>query len=80
MQGPAQVGTHHNRRVPLKRVEASIPARYYHDPQHFERELEVFWYNMWVMACREEDLPNPRDFKVIKIGPQGILILRDLEG
>jgi len=80
MQGPGQVGTDNNRRTPLKRVEASIPARYYYDPQHFERELEVFWYNMWVMACREEELPNPKDFKVIKIGPQGIVILRDLEG
>src|SRR5262245_11939739 len=80
MQGPGQVGTHNDRRTPLKRVEASIPARYYYDPQHFERELEVFWYTMWIMACREEELANPKDFKVIKIGPQGIVILRDLEG
>ena len=25
-----------------------MPARYYYDPQHYERELEVFWYRTWV--------------------------------
>jgi Rieske 2Fe-2S family protein len=62
------------------RLEPSIPAPYYYDPQHYERELEAFWYRMWVVAGREEEVPNPRDYKVVKIGTQSILILRDLDG
>ena len=72
-------GTYAERR-PLPKIEASIPASYYYDPQHYERELDVFWYRMWVVAAREEELPGPRHYRVVKIGPQSILILRDLEG
>jgi Rieske 2Fe-2S family protein len=68
------------RRVALDRLEPSIPARYYYDPQQYERELEVFWYGMWVMAGREEEVPEPRHYKVVKIGTQSIMILRDLDG
>jgi Rieske 2Fe-2S family protein len=80
MQVATQAGTYHVRRVPLERLEASIPAPYYYDPAHYERELEVFWYGMWLMAGREEEVPNPRDYKVVKIGSQPIVILRDLDG
>ena len=79
MQG-SQASTYHVRRVALDQLEPSIPARYYYDPQHYERELEVFWYGMWVMAGREEEVPAPRDYKVIKIGTQSIVIVRDLDG
>ena len=79
MQG-SQASTYHLRRVALDQLEPSIPARYYYDPQHYERELEVFWYGMWVMAGREEEVPEPRDYKVLKIGTQSIVILRDLDG
>jgi Rieske 2Fe-2S family protein len=80
MQGPAQAATYHTRRVPLEKIEASIPARYYHDPRHYERELDLFWYRMWIMAGREEEVPEPRDYKVLQIGTQSIVIVRDLDG
>jgi glycine betaine catabolism A len=79
MQG-SQASTYHVRRVALDRLEPSMPARYYYDPQHYGRELEVFWYGMWVMAGREEEVAEPRDYKVRKIGTQSIVILRDLDG
>ena len=79
MQG-SQASTYHVRRVALDQLEPSIPARYYYDPQQYERELEVFWYGMWVMAGREEEVPEPRHYKVVKIGTQSIVILRDLDG
>jgi len=79
MQG-SQASTYHQRRVALHQLEPSIPARYYFDPQHYERELEVFWYGMWVMAGREEEVPAPRDYKVVRIGTQSIVVVRDLEG
>src|SRR5262249_38594454 len=79
MQG-SQASTYHMRRAALRQLQPGIPARYYYDPQHYERELEVFWYGMWVMAGREEEVPAPRDYKVVKIGTQSIIILRDLDG
>ena len=53
MQVATQAGTYHTRRVPLEKLEASIPAPYYYDPAYYELELEVFWYSMWIMAGRE---------------------------
>ncbi|MGH2650441.1 MAG: aromatic ring-hydroxylating oxygenase subunit alpha, partial [Actinomycetota bacterium] len=79
MQG-SQASTYHLRRVALGQLEPSIPARYYYDPQHYVRELEVFWYGMWVLAGREEEVPEPRDYKVLKVGTQSIVVLRDLDG
>jgi len=79
MQG-SQASTYHLRRVALGQLEPSIPARYYHDPQHYARELDVFWYGMWIMAGREEEIPEPRHYKVVKIGTQSIVLVRDLEG
>jgi len=75
-----QAGPYPERRIPLGKIEPSIPARYYFDPRHYERELEVFWYRMWVMAGREEEVAEPRDYKLLRIGPQGIVLLRDLDG
>ena len=40
MQG-SQASTYHQRRVALDRLQPSVPARYYYDPQHYERELEA---------------------------------------
>jgi Rieske 2Fe-2S family protein len=68
------------RRVALERLQPSIPARYYYDPRHYERELEVFWYGMWVMAGREEEVSEPRDYKVVRIGTQSLVLVRDLDG
>jgi len=80
MEGPVQAGGYQLRRVPLERIEASLPAHYYYDPRHYERELDVFWYRMWILAGREEEVPEPRTYKVVKIGTQSLVILRDLDG
>lgn len=61
----------------LDRVENGLPASWYSDPAHYQRELEVFWYNRWVVAAREEEIPNPNDWCVVHIGNQSIVILRD---
>jgi Rieske 2Fe-2S family protein len=80
MEGAVQAATYHYRRIPLGRIETSIPAHYYYDARHYERELDVFWHRMWIMAGREEEVPEPRCYKVVTIGTQSIVILRDLEG
>jgi len=64
-------------KVPLKRLEAGLPASWYRDPEHYQRELEVFWYGRWIAAAREEEIPRPGDWRVVRIGTQSIVLVRE---
>lgn len=66
--------------MPLERVEPGLPANWYRDPAHHERELEAFWYSRWIAVTREEELPAPGDYRVINIGTQSVIVLRDSDG
>ena len=63
-------------RKALERLEAGLPAAWYHDPAHYRRELEAFWFRGWVVACREEEIPAEGDWVVARIGNQSLVILR----
>jgi Rieske 2Fe-2S family protein len=69
-----------NRDQALDRLQTGMPADWYSDPAHYQRELEVFWYNRWVVAAREEEVPNQDDWCIVHIGTQSIIILRDEGG
>jgi Rieske 2Fe-2S family protein len=64
-------------RQPLGRLEAGLPANWYHDAAHYQRELEAFWYGRWIAAAREEEIPAPGDWRVVRVGTQSIVVLRD---
>ena len=64
-------------REALKRVEPGLPASWYRDPEHYERELQTFWYARWIAAAREEEIPQPGDWRTVRIGTQSIVLLRD---
>ena len=68
-------------RKALERLEAALPAAWYSDPAHYERELEAFWYAGWVAAAREEEIAAPGDWRLARIGSQTLILLRgeDLE-
>ena len=67
-------------REPLKRLEAGLPAAWYYDPAHYQRELDAFWYARWVVVAREEELPNAGDWRVARIGTQSLVVVRDEGG
>ena len=67
-------------RKPLTRVQTGLPASWYRDPAHHARELEVFWYGRWIAVAREEELPSPGDYRVVGIGTQSVVLLRDEDG
>ncbi len=69
-----------NRRVVLDNMEPSFPNRWHYDPEHYQRELETFWYRMWINVCRSDEVASPRDYKVVSIGEQNIVVTRDLKG
>jgi Rieske 2Fe-2S family protein len=64
-------------RKALERLQAGLPAAWYHDPGHYRRELDVFWHRRWIAACREEEIPSPGDWVVVRIGGQSLVILRN---
>ena len=64
----------------IGRLESSFPNHWHYDTEHHQKELDVFWYNMWIYACRSEDVGSPRDYKVVSIGDQNIVVTRDLKG
>ncbi|ARN74679.1 aromatic ring-hydroxylating oxygenase subunit alpha [Oceanicoccus sagamiensis] len=64
----------------LTQTEATLPAAYYLDAAHYERELAAIWYRNWVYVCRADELQQPRAFRTLEIGSQNILVLRDDQG
>jgi Rieske 2Fe-2S family protein len=67
-------------RKALERLEAGLPAHWYHDPAQHRRELEAFWYRGWVAACREEEIPAAGDWVTVRIGSQSLVVLRNEAG
>jgi glycine betaine catabolism A len=64
-------------RKPLARLEAGLPAAWYSDPGQYRRELEAFWYAKWIAVAREEEIAAPGDWRVVTIGTQKILLVKD---
>jgi Rieske 2Fe-2S family protein len=64
----------------LRGDEPTLPSRWYIDPAHHRRELASIWYRRWLCVGREEELPAPRDFAVVGIDDQSVLVARDQDG
>ena len=64
-------------RKPLERLEPGLPGAWYSDPAHYERELEAFWYAKWIAVAREEEIAAPGDWRLVKVGTQSILLVRN---
>jgi len=67
-------------REALKRLEPGLPASWYRDAEHYQRELEVFWYGRWVCVAREEELAATGDWKQVHIGTQSLILVRAESG
>ena len=67
-------------RKALERLEPGLPGSWYYEPAHYARELETFWYRKWVAVAREEELPAPGDWRVVRIGTQALFIVRGESG
>jgi Rieske 2Fe-2S family protein len=67
-------------RPPLPAGALTLPARYYTDPAHFEREMETIHCRMWLCAGRAEALPTPGRYALRQFGNADIVLLRDERG
>ncbi len=61
----------------LTSLQETLPASFYLDPDHHQRELNAIWYRHWVYVGRAESLHGAGAFRTIMIGSQNILIVRD---
>ena len=64
----------------LTSVQPTLPANWYFDAQHHERELQRIWYDNWVYVCHEEALSDKGAYRSVAIGTQNILVVRDGSG
>ena len=64
----------------LRKIEPSLPANVYFEPARFDAELRAIWYRNWIFACRSSDLAETKCYRLVRIGTQEILILRDEDG
>ena len=64
----------------LHKLGRSFPNHWHYDEDHYRKELDAFWYSMWIYACRSEEIGSPRDYRVVSIGDQNIVVTRDLQG
>ena len=67
-------------RVALKKLQPGLPAAWYLDPGHYDRELGTFWYRGWIAVCREEELGKPGSWRAARIGSQSLFVLKNREG
>jgi phenylpropionate dioxygenase-like ring-hydroxylating dioxygenase large terminal subunit len=48
----------------------------YFDPDFYRAETEQLWPRVWQMACRLEEIPEPRDFVECEILDQSVIVVR----
>lgn len=61
----------------LTELQQGLPRHYYLDADHFQRELKSIWYRNWVYVCTGSDISAPRSYRVLSLGSQEIIVLRD---
>ena len=52
------------------------PKERYFDPDFYQMEVEMLWPRVWQMACRLEEIPQPRDFVEYEILDQSVVVVR----
>jgi phenylpropionate dioxygenase-like ring-hydroxylating dioxygenase large terminal subunit len=55
---------------------APVDVRHYIDPLFFAASIEKMWLRTWLMACREEEIPNVGDFHIFEIVGKSLIVVR----
>ncbi|HVW80269.1 MAG TPA: aromatic ring-hydroxylating dioxygenase subunit alpha [Mycobacteriales bacterium] len=61
-------------------VPDRIRKERYYDAEFFALEADQLWPRVWQMACRLEEIPNPRDFATYEILDQSVIVVRQDDG
>jgi nitrite reductase/ring-hydroxylating ferredoxin subunit len=57
-----------------------VPKERYYHPDFYELEMKHLWPRVWQMACRLEEIPNPRDFVEYEFLDQSVVVVRMDDG
>ncbi len=58
----------------------AIPITRYYDPEYFAKEVKYLWSKIWQWACREEDIPNPGDYRIYDNVGKSLIVARHRDG
>jgi glycine betaine catabolism A len=59
---------------------ATLPGRFYTDPEVFAAEQERIFEAQWIAAGRAADLAAPGSFRAVSVGRESVLLLRGQDG
>ncbi|GAA2093861.1 aromatic ring-hydroxylating dioxygenase subunit alpha [Streptomyces albiaxialis] len=59
---------------------ATLPGRYYTDPELFRREQQQLFETEWFCAVRSADLDRPGAYRTVRVGAESVLITRNRKG
>lgn len=63
-----------------EKKEFKAHARIYTDPEIFELEMEVFFEKGWVYVGHEDQIKEPNDYFLTRIGREPVIIVRTKDG
>ncbi len=55
----------------------TLPGYYYHSREIYQEEAQKIFYKFWLYACREEEIPNAGDYKLVQVVDESIILVRD---
>ncbi len=58
----------------------TLPRKYYQSESIYQEELEKIFYRRWIMACREEEIAEPRQYLTIPVGDESVIVTRGDDG
>jgi Rieske 2Fe-2S family protein len=58
----------------------TLPREYYQSEDIYAEEVGKIFWRRWLMACREEEIPQVGDFVVVPVGDESIIVVRDKTG
>jgi glycine betaine catabolism A len=65
---------------PASSLIATLPGRYYTDPEIFAAEQERIFEERWIAAARAADLASPGSFRTVSVGRESIILVRGRDG
>lgn len=57
----------------------NVDHRKYYDPTRAQDEFEFVWTKNWLLACREEEIPQVGDRIPLTVGPNSYFVVRSAE-
>lgn len=62
------------------RSARTLPAAWYSDPAHYQREIPAVWRREWLCVGDLQDMPAPGAWTAVVAGGLPVLLVRDKEG